>query len=102
MNGWHEYKIGNPLRGYFSFKARGGLAEAWKKGCAIFNKGYPCKAGRWITLSIKDNSLIPTTKWIRTQMELPVKERYFSNHSLPTVGFVGVASGISKEKLEIV
>lgn len=97
-NSWKKWEIGNPLRGYFYFKART-IEEAWEKGCKIFNQAYPSKKGRQICLELNDDTLVPTTKFTIEQMKLPPDKRCFINQSYPTRGYVTVACGCSKEKL---
>ena len=82
--GWKKYQIGNCLRGIYEFKARS-IKEAWDKGCAIFNKGFPTLSksrGRSVSLWEYDDTILPIfkTKWAHDEDALRAKDRHFSNH----------------------
>lgn len=100
MSNWKTYRIGNGLRGHFTFKARS-LKEAWKVGCRLFNEAFGPE-GRIVYLSenrVETQPLL-TTKWVRDQLALPKKERYFSNMEPETAEYwLTVAYGKSTEPL---
>jgi len=100
---WKKYMLGNYLRGFYAFKARS-IKEAWKKGCARFNAGFPSpgsRHGRSVHLHVWDATVLPVlkTKWVIDQDRLPAAKRYYSNHEVNTVrDWVPVAEGMSKQK----
>jgi len=103
MSAWKEYRLGNALRGHYYFKARS-LKEAWKIGCNRFNQGYPSDSnvGRLVYLEQKFfSSLVPTTKWVKEQLDLPAEKRSFSNMTpLYSDFWQVVAYGMSRQTLD--
>lgn len=100
MSNWKTYRIGDGLPGHHIFKARS-LKEAWKVGCRHFNEAFGPGA-RIVYLSEKrvETQPLPTTKWVRDQLALPKKERYFSNMEPETAEYwLTVAYGKSTEPL---
>lgn len=103
MSAWKEYRLGNALRGHCYFKARN-LKEAWKTGCRQFNQDCQSdgNVGRLVYLEQKCFAgFVPTTKWVKEQLDLPTEKRSYHNMlALDSYFWQVVGYGTSKENLD--
>lgn len=99
-----RFRLGNFLRGYVEVKAHT-IPQAWKAGCKKFNKCFPTNArtGRMVYMDQLDETPVTlTTRYVTNQLKLPPKKQYFANiGEVIERGWITVAFGMSKQKLQI-